>query len=159
MARIAISGHRGLPGPTIAMVDAELRGEIATRPARDLVGISFVADGPDALFARAVLDHGGRLEVVVPAERYRAGLPVGHHPTYDRLLLAATAVHRLPFRESSSQAHMAASERMLDLADELYAVWDGLPARGFGGTADVVSAARRRGLPVTVIWPAGATRD
>jgi hypothetical protein len=48
---------------------------------------------------------------------------------------------------------MAGSERMLDLADELVAVWDGLPARGHGGTADVVAVALDRGIPVTVIWP------
>ncbi|MGV9675297.1 hypothetical protein ACWDSJ_08460 [Nocardia sp. NPDC003482] len=36
---------------------------------------------------------------------------------------------------------------------------DGKPARGYGGTADVVEAARRQGLPVTVVWPEGAERD
>lgn len=35
-------------------------------------------------------------------------------------------------------------------ADILIAVWDGLPARGMGGTADVVQEARRVGLPI--IW-------
>ncbi|GAB2826863.1 hypothetical protein GCM10027073_64840 [Streptomyces chlorus] len=46
------------------------------------------------------------------------------------------------------------------LADsgELLAVWDGKPARGFGGTADVVSYAERSGTPVRVLWPEGATR-
>ncbi|WP_198036875.1 hypothetical protein [Nocardia sp. BMG51109] len=48
---------------------------------------------------------------------------------------------------------------MLDDADELFAVWDGKPARGYGGTADVVAVARQRGMPVTVIWPDGAQRD
>ncbi|WP_158852454.1 hypothetical protein [Saccharothrix deserti] len=28
-----------------------------------------------------------------------------------------------------------------------------------GGTADVVNAARHRRIPVTVVWPHGATRD
>jgi hypothetical protein len=44
-------------------------------------------------------------------------------------------------------------------AEQLWAVWDGQPARGYGGTADVVSAARAIGLPVQVIWPPGAHRD
>jgi hypothetical protein len=39
------------------------------------------------------------------------------------------------------------------------AVWDGKPARGYGGTADVVADAKTRGIPVTIIWPPGATRD
>jgi hypothetical protein len=48
---------------------------------------------------------------------------------------------------------------MLDHADRLFAVWDGKPARGYGGTADVVTEARNRGMPVRVIWPDGAQRD
>ena len=54
---------------------------------------------------------------------------------------------------------MAASKLMVDEADELYAVWDGKPARGYGGTADVVACARDKHLPVRVIWPPGAHRD
>ena len=159
MPRIAITGHRGLPEPTTTMVDTELRDRVAMHDPAELIGLSCIADGPDALFAQAVLDHGGRLEVFVPAHEYRAGLPTDHHPLYDRLLAAASAVHRLPHQESTSESHMAASELMLEHADELYAVWDGLPARGYGGTADVVTAAHRLGRPVTVIWPDGATRD
>ncbi|MFD9950235.1 hypothetical protein ACFWYW_56045 [Nonomuraea sp. NPDC059023] len=47
---------------------------------------------------------------------------------------------------------------MLEFAEELWAVWDGLSARGFGGAADVAAAARDRGLPVRIFWPDGATR-
>lgn len=54
---------------------------------------------------------------------------------------------------------MAASVEMLKHADLLFAVWDGLPARGFGGTADVVAHARKAGVPVIVIWPNGAHRS
>ncbi|MDX3103586.1 hypothetical protein [Nonomuraea angiospora] len=54
---------------------------------------------------------------------------------------------------------MTASARMLDDAEVLFAVWDGQPARGYGGTADVVAEARRLEVPVRVIWPAGARRD
>ena len=54
---------------------------------------------------------------------------------------------------------MAASKLMIDQADELYAVWDGKPARAYGGTADVVAYARDHDTPVAVIWPAGAERD
>jgi hypothetical protein len=60
---------------------------------------------------------------------------------------------------SDSQAHMDASLRMITEADELFAVWDGKPARGYGGTADIVAATRDRNLPTTIIWPEGATRD
>jgi hypothetical protein len=54
---------------------------------------------------------------------------------------------------------MEASKAMIGQADELYAVWDGLPARAYGGTADVVTYAREHGMPVRVIWPNSAERD
>lgn len=48
---------------------------------------------------------------------------------------------------------------MVAKADHLFAVWDGKAACGYGGTADVVAEARRVGIPVSVIWPEGASRD
>jgi hypothetical protein len=157
--RIAISGHRGLPAATERLVDRAIREQLAAYPGSDLVGVSNLADGPDQLFARAVLDAGGRLEVIVPAAKYRDGLPEFAHAGYDSLLAQASRVTRLDRIDSTEDAHMEASKTMLDRADRLFAVWDGKPARGYGGTADVVAEARERGIPVTVIWPEGATRD
>lgn len=159
MTRLAITGHRGLPKTTTRLVDSALRAQLATYSPTDLVGYSCLADGADSLFAQAVLDHGGRLTVIVPAAQYRDGLPEEHHPVYDALLAQASNVIRLDHVESTAQAHMDASLRMIDEADRLLAVWDGQPARGFGGTADVVQAAQQHGTPVTIIWPHGARRD
>ncbi len=46
---------------------------------------------------------------------------------------------------------MAGSEILVGLVDELIAVWDGQPARDYGGTADVVAYVERHGVPVRVI--------
>lgn len=159
MTRVAITGHRGLPEDTERLVASALRDEVARHRAADLVGLSCLADGADALFARAVLDHGGELIAVVPAAEYRAGLPEDHHQTYDALLRRASRVVELDHVASDSHAHMDASEHMLGEAEHLVAVWDGRAARGYGGTADVVATARQRGVPVTVLWPEGASRD
>ncbi|GAA5083571.1 hypothetical protein HNP84_007739 [Thermocatellispora tengchongensis] len=156
--RIAISGHRGLSAATSALIDKAIREALA-RHAPNVTGISCLADGADQIFARAVIELGDALEVVVPAEKYRDGLPAESHAEYDELMDAASVVHRLGFLESTSESHMEASRFMLDQVDELYAVWDGRPARGYGGTADVVAEARARGVPVRVIWPEGASRD
>jgi hypothetical protein len=158
MHRIAITGHRGLPAPTSDLVDRAIRAALAGH-APDVTGISCLADGADQIFAGAVTDLGGTLEVIIPAAEYRAGLPEEVDPEYDRLLAQAIAVRRLPFTESTPESHMAASKLMIDEADELYAVWDGQPARSYGGTADVVAYAREHDTPVYVIWPAGAQRD
>jgi hypothetical protein len=158
MHRIAISGHRGLPAPTARLADQAIRAGLAQH-ASDITGISCLADGADQIFARAVTDLGGALEAVIPAAQYRDGLPADARPEYDDLLARAAAVRRLPFTESTSESHMAASKLMVDSADELYAVWDGKPTRGYGGTADVVAYAREHNTPVRVIWPDGAQRD
>jgi hypothetical protein len=159
VTRLAITGHRDLPEETARLVDAALRAEIAKRNDGNLVGISCLADGADTLFAQAILDAGGTLIVVIPAKKYRKGLPKDHHPVYDRLLAQASNVIALNRIESGPDAHMEASVRLLAEADELIAIWDGQPARGYGGTADVVKAATQRRLPVTVAWPRGARRE
>lgn len=158
MTRIAISGHRGLPRQTAEMVEAAIQAAVADETDA-VIGLSCLADGPDQMFAIAVLQHGGTIEAVIPADQYRNGLPADCHADYDALLSKATTAHRLPYTESDSEAHMAASALMLDHADALWAVWDGQPARGYGGTADVVAYAREHNIPVRIIWPAGATRD
>jgi hypothetical protein len=54
---------------------------------------------------------------------------------------------------------MTGSEILVGLVDEVIAVWDGQPARGYGGTADVVSYAESNGVPVRIVWPEEASRD
>jgi hypothetical protein len=158
MSRVAVSGHRNLPEGTVQLVDQAIRAALSECAAK-VTGLSCLADGADQIFGRAVLDLGGDIEAVIPAGRYRDELPWQAHAEYDRLLAKAATVHRLPFTESTPEAHMAASKLMISEADELYAVWDGKPARGYGGTADVVAYARERSMPVLVIWPEGAQRD
>jgi hypothetical protein len=159
MARIGIAGHRGLPPQTEELVAAALSEELELYAGAELVGVSCLAGGPDQLFARAVLDLGGALEVVVPAERYRDGLDPDEQRGYDELLARAKHVERLPFVESTSQAHLAGGQVVVDRSERLLAVWDGQPARGLGGTADFVSYARQKGVLVTVVWPEGAARE
>ncbi|MER7985838.1 hypothetical protein ABTY53_09600 [Streptomyces noursei] len=157
--RVGITGHRGLSAEVERRVREQLADAVNGYDPTKLVAVSCIADGPDAWFAEAVLGAGGRLDVVVPAAEYRAGLPAWHHASYDELLSRAADVHQTGLAASDSAAHMAGSEILVGLVDELLAVWDGRPARGYGGTADVVAYARRTGVPVRVLWPKGATRD
>ena len=59
---------------------------------------------------------------------------------------------------SGRLAYVAANERMLASVEILVAVWDGIPAQGRGGTADVVEQARSEGVPIEVVWPPEARR-
>lgn len=158
--RIAVSGHRGLPVEVAAMIANCIEVELNKLvPANEsLVGLSCLADGADQIFAAAVLNRGGRLEVFVPSDDYRDRLPDLAKPQYDKLISQASVIHRCGHRESTSEAHMDASCLMVNRADHLIAVWDGKPARGYGGTADVVQYAQDNGVSISVVWPPGAYR-
>lgn len=158
MTAIGVTGHRGLSAHTERLVTAGLREVVKQYADGELVGVSAIADGADSLFATAVLDAGGSLVVVVPARQYRDSLPDEQQPVFDALLARAARVIALDHDEVTDGAYMDGALRMLEEIDLLVAVWDGQPARGFGGTAQVVEAAKERGLPVTVVWPAGAVR-
>lgn len=156
--RVGITGHRGLSAEIEERVRPMLDEAVRSYDASELVAVSCIADSPESWFAEAVLTHGGRLEVVIPATKYRDGLPEWHHDTYDQLVRQAADVHETGMTESTSEAHQAGSEILVGLVDELLAVWDGKPARGYGGTADVVAYAERNGAPIRVLWPEGASR-
>ena len=126
----------------------------------ELVGISCLAQGSDQIFARVVLECGGAVEVVLPAADYRERkVKPDNLAEFDDLISRTHVVRTLPFEKSDRDAYMAASEEVLNSVDSLIAVWDGNPSGGYSGTADVVAAARERGIPVTVVWPDGARRD
>lgn len=51
------------------------------------------------------------------------------------------------------ECYYDAGVRMLSVADALLAVWDGRPARGLGGSAEICDHARMLGIPVWVLSP------
>lgn len=159
---IGVTGHRDIaPGDSVRAVTHELREAIRrhTGPSGLVFrGVSCLAAGADQLFAEATLDLGGALVAVVPCRGYEATLDASNLADYHRLLDAATEVVELDFSAPEEAAYAAASERLIDGCDVILAVWDGAPAAGHGGTADVVEWARQRGRIVEVIWPPEARR-
>ena len=155
--RFGVTGHRILP-PSI--VECAARHWSRVLPgAADLHGVSNLADGADQLFAAHVLAAGGTLEAVLPCEGYAGSLIADESRVrFEDLRRAAATVLTLPFPEPSEEAFLAAGQALVDRSDHLFAVWDGRPARGMGGTADVVSYARACGVPVTVLWVDGVLR-
>jgi hypothetical protein len=159
LLRIGITGHSNLSAESEPLVAEAIRAELAGCADGPLTGVSCLARGADQVFARVVLELGGRLEVVLPAADYRRRkVKPDNAVEFDELLGKATAVHTMPFAESSREAYLAASEHLLTSVAALIAVWDGGPSGGLGGTADVVDTARSRGIPTAVIWPTGARR-
>ncbi|MFJ1702361.1 hypothetical protein [Kitasatospora sp. NPDC088346] len=142
--RVGITGHQGLSDLTEMLVRGELWQLVTAFGAYQLVGVGCLAPGPERWFAQAVLDHGGRIEVIVPA---------GARPdaARSRLLGRATAVHRLAPAAAGGPGDDTC-RALVGMVDELIAVWDGRPG---SGPARVVEEARRAGLFVQVVWPDG----
>ncbi|MGY0497450.1 hypothetical protein ACWZHB_03000 [Nocardia sp. FBN12] len=125
----------------------------------DLVGISCIARGADSVFAEAVLDIGGRLEVVLPSIDYReAKVKPDHLAQFDALVARAATVRVMDFDSAGREAYEAANEALVQGVDRMVAVWDGHDGQR-AGTGTVVALARQRGVPVDIVWPEGAARD
>jgi hypothetical protein len=157
--RIGVTGHRDLTEDTVRLVEAVLRTRLRELDDGRLVGVSCLASGADSLFAEVLIELGGRLEVVLPSVDYRAQVMPEHATTFERLLRKARNLHLLPHRTADDHAYVSANTILLGKIDHLVAVWDGMPAAGAGGTADVVHDATRRKIPVTRVWPPGSGRS
>ena len=156
--RIGITGHSNLTPGSVPLVAAEIR-TVLSGLGEPFAGVSCLARGADQVFARVVVELGGELEVVLPAADYRERkVEPDNREEFETLAGQATTVRVLPYATSNRDAYAAANEDVLGGVDALVAVWDGAPPDGKGGTGDTVQIARRRGLPVTVVWPDGAAR-
>ncbi|MEU6586553.1 hypothetical protein [Nocardia sp. NPDC046763] len=156
--RIGVTGHMNITPETADLVRAEILRLLAGQDAADLVGVSCIARGADTVFAQAVLDAGGRLEVVIPSRDYRERkVKPDHAQAFDELVSRATVVKVLDFDTAGADAYEAANNVIVG-CDRLIAVWDGEGGER-AGTGSVVAIARDRGVPLSVVWPAGAERQ
>lgn len=114
--------------------------------------LSGLAEGADRHVAELALDAGYALHAVLPFARdtyVRDFTGAASRAQFGELLARAERVTELSGRPGfSAQAYRRAGHALLDESDVLLAVWDGLPAQGAGGTAEVVNEACRRRIPV-----------
>ncbi|WP_030205214.1 hypothetical protein [Streptomyces sp. NRRL S-87] len=159
MKRIGVTGHRAIPAELTAFVREGLRALLGAHEG-PLEALSCLAEGADQIFAEVALDCGADLTVVIPSGDYEQTFTdPGALDGYRRLRARAAQEVRMDHAHSTDEAYYAAGAFIADACDRLVAVWDGRPARGRGGTGDVVAYARSLGKPVTVIWREGVRRD
>ena len=135
----------------VRKVIAEHGASYSADPPR-LVFISPIADGADQIAAEIAVSMGYELRVVMPSalEDYRKELlDQEARDRFDRLVAAACSRFELPGDAGRlDHGYVMAGRATVAHCDILLAVWDGLPARGRGGTAEVVTLALSRGSPV-----------
>jgi hypothetical protein len=169
--RIGVTGHIGLDPTKSAALHAGIQQAVdrieAQFPGYVLTVCSSLALGADRLVVREVLARQGtRLFVVlpVPSDEYvnDFGPTDEHHVDYAgaevrqefRYLIANRAIETItmPASATRDEAYEKAGRYISDHCDVVVAVWDGAPAQGRGGTAEIVAHAAASGKPLVHVW-------
>jgi hypothetical protein len=152
--RIGVSGHQNIGAiHVVDWVRAQITDELRKR--QFVSGVSSLAEGADQLFAEIVLDLGKLLEVVIPCRNYETAFanPAAAEQFRDLKRRASTS-SVLSFDEPCEEAFYQAGRRIVEISDLMIFVWNGRPAKGHGGTGDIVAYARELGREFIWINPA-----
>ena len=152
--RVGITGHQRLAGPgDWQWVQTELETLLSRLPG-PIHGFTSLAIGADQIFAEAVVKRGGSFTALIPFAGYEDKFSEGDDRNeYHRLLAQAAELEVLKAAASNREAYLKAGQQVVLRSECLIAVWNGQPAVGLGGTADVVSYARRIGKQVLHLDP------
>ena len=151
---VGFTGHRKVP------YEAKSRQVIRDFLARQkeshpgiLYGISSAASGGDQLFAESCLELDIPLRILLPrpAEQFRADFDEASWQRTVRIVEKAISVELTGEPESQSDQYYDCGIQTVAESQLLMALWDGLPARGAGGTQEMVSYARKTGHPIAWI--------
>jgi hypothetical protein len=151
---VGFTGHRQLvdadaTGRAIAAALAQLRQETPG----DWIGLSSVATGSDQVFVAQVLALEMSWHAILPLPRsdFREDFAPAEWARVEQLLTRAGHVRVINENGSREDGYLDCGMETVNGADVLIALWDGQPARGKGGTADVVDYAKSIGKPVLIL--------
>ena len=113
----------------------------------------FVAAGADTLFAQSALEIGLAWHALLPlpAAEFRGDFSDEEWVAAEALLPKAEQVRVITENGSREDAYLDCGMETVNGCDVLLALWNGEPAKGKGGTADVIRYARDLGKPIVVI--------
>lgn len=165
---VGITGHRPErladvdPATLHARLAEVMRAIADAAPGHRFRLIGSLAEGADMIAADAAMAAGWQLDTILPFARedYATDFDsVAVEELHDRLGSSANVLE-LPGRRDEPGGEAAAYERagrvMLTQSDILIAIWDGGPARGRGGAAQIVAEAVAQAVPVIVLRPDGS---
>jgi hypothetical protein len=170
--RIGVTGHLKLAAEeqcragiqsALAMVQSvtrKIREDSLAAFAADAVlfrAVSALAEGADRLFAAEALDLKFELDCVLPFAQaeYERDFASDESISEFRGLLSRVDGRVLELDsptnpDERSAAYESAGRAMLDQCDLLLTIWNGEPAKGPGGTGQIIEIARRKGMPI--LW-------
>jgi hypothetical protein len=150
---IGFTGHRSLPDEAASrkLVCDFLRDQKAAI-AGIVYGVSSAAAGGDLLFAESCVQLEIPLRVLLPLpqERFRDDFDTVTWLRVEQVLSKAVSVEVTGDRGLRDEDYYQCGIETVQQSQLMVALWDGEPARGMGGTQEIVSFARKMGRPV--VW-------
>jgi hypothetical protein len=157
---VGFSGHRVLENSdgVARAIAAEL--EALRRDASgEWIALSSVAEGSDQVFIEEARKLGVAWHAILPLPRseFAKDFSAEQWAKVERLIAHAEHVRIITENGTREDAYLDCGMETANGADVLLAVWNGEPARGRGGTADVVRYAKSLRKPIIIIDPATLT--
>lgn len=167
--KIGVTGHRNLENEdllkeTVIRILANILHHENGEEGETLITVySPIAEGADRLVAREVLKYkNAQLIVVLPFGEEHYLRDFGNNDSkeaFNELLQkAASIIHTGQIKEETDSEkrnllYKGAGTYVVDHADYLIAIWNEKPAKGVGGTAEIIDYAIQKKKPVMVINP------
>ena len=151
---VGFSGHRSVENPAgVAKAIASALESLRQEAAGEWVALSSVADGSDQMFVAQARALGFSWHAILPLPRaeFQKDFSPADWSAVETMLRHAEHVREITENGTREDAYLDCGLETVNDADVLIAVWDGKPARGKGGTAQVVGYAQSLGKPVIVI--------
>lgn len=151
---VGFTGHRHIGDPEAAARAIQAALETLTGElAGEWIALSSVAEGSDQLFVREARARGLAWHAVLPLPRseFAQDFAPQEWRHVQQLLTEGEHVRVIAENGGREDAYLDCGMETVDGADVLLALWDGEPARGKGGTAEVVDYARRLEKPLIII--------
>jgi len=151
---VGFTGHRHLADPAGAA--AAIRGALQSLRREGLgewIALSSIARGSDQLFVQQTQALGLSWHAILPLPRaeFAEDFTPAEWSAVEEALATADHLRIIDEGGDRRDSYLDCGIETVNGADVLLAVWDGDPARGKGGTAEVVQYALSIGKPVMII--------
>lgn len=154
---VGVSGHRWITetAELLSVIDEVFEKINQVYSISSFKVISPLAEGADRIIARRSISLANAYLVALLPFREKEYLKDFSTPEsvqeFQELFHQAKQTTELPGSSVREEAYIALGKTLLDRCEILITIWDGKPANGRGGTAEIAQEARRRGLPMAWI--------
>jgi len=157
---IGFTGHRALNDESRSRIRIlEFLQDFKAKTSKTIYGVSSAAVGGDLVFAESCIQTGIPVRILLPfsKDQFREDFD---EPTWKRseaVMQQAISVEVIGGGQSAQESYYDCGIETVQQSQMLVALWNGNPARGLGGTAEIVDFAKEQARPL--VWIHSVTDD